>query len=218
MPGTFSTHLKKYTNCTEATEVFIWSLISWTSEWSAWVRSRVTQSLERWRNLRAASGGFIAVCLLIWNLLHLLGWDCTCKQPKWTICSSWQLPHIWNEIGGDPDVDAEQKNPAGLHADLWSVQTDGHAFNVVTWHTNKCKQGERESRMFWEVEPKQSWICGFATRRLRLDVSALMLVTFPQLSPRVKVFSVEHLDTGKGAQWAASFIDNTLHVSSHFYV
>lgn len=45
-----------------------------------------------------------------------------------------------------------------------------------------------------------------------------MLVTFPQHSPRVKVFSGEHLDTGKGAQWAASFIDNTLRVSSHFYV
>lgn len=72
--------------------------------------------------------------------------------------------------------------------------------------------------MFWSVKPKQSWTCGFETRRFRLNVSALMLVTFPQLSPRAKVFSGEHLDTGKGARWAASFINNTLHVSSHFYV
>lgn len=167
-PGTFSTHLKKHTICTEATEVFIWSLISSTSEWSAWVRSSVTQSLERWQNLQTASGGgFIAVCLLIWNLLHLLGWDCTCKQPKWTICSSWQLPHIWNEVGGDPDVDAEQKKTQQDYTQIYDLykQTSMHLMwlHDTPMSVNKVNVNRA---CFDRFNPKQSWTCGFATRRL----------------------------------------------------
>lgn len=94
-------HMWHHTKSAEATEVFIWSLISWTSEWSVWAKIRATQTGER-RHLADRGRGAAAACVRSFQL-HYASYVGTVSvnSRKWTICSRRQSrPQSWGEAEG----------------------------------------------------------------------------------------------------------------------